>query len=392
MNNDNFRKLSGFVTVKVTGAGSERFINALIREGIPLWNITRPGTDTMFLQVLVKDYQQMKDIAGEYLIQLEVMDRSGLPVWLHSARRNSGFIVGLLFGLALLFMLANMIWHVEINGASPELEYKLMKQLKELGVYEGGFKFLIDDPQSLQKVLTGMNEEITWIGIETEGTAFFFQVVEKEQPEPKQPESPRHLVAKKEAIIVDYFVEKGEPVITINEFVKPGQILVSGLIGHEDALEIVSAKGKVWGKTWYKTEARIKMKAKSERLTGNKHEKRFLQIGTFQIPIAGFMIEDYNNKEVIEEIQQVKIWNRELPLAMIRQTVYETEMMELTFTEEEARQLALEVAQKDVLKGLSSDAKIVNQKILHEQIENDTFKLSILFDVVEDIAVEQMIR
>ena len=35
----------------------------------------------------------------------------------------------------------------------------------------------------------------------------------------------------KEAVIVDYFVEKGEPVITINEFVKPGQLLVSGLIG-----------------------------------------------------------------------------------------------------------------------------------------------------------------
>ena len=41
MNNDKIRKLSGFVTLKVTGSGGERFINALIREGISVWNIAR---------------------------------------------------------------------------------------------------------------------------------------------------------------------------------------------------------------------------------------------------------------------------------------------------------------------------------------------------------------
>jgi len=76
----------------------------------------------------------------------------------------------------------------------------------------------------------------------------------------------------------------------------------------------------------------------------------------------------------------------------VEQTVYELETVELKYTEDEARKLAIEIAQKDVLKDLSTDAKIVNHKILHERMENDTFKISILFDVVEDIAVEQMIR
>lgn len=392
MNNDKIRKLSGFVTLKVTGSGGERFINALIREGISVWNIARLEKEVLSMQVLVRDHAQIRDVATEYLIHVEILDRSGLPAFLQRVKSQWGFIIGIILGLGLLYFLSNMIWHVEIRGASPELEYKLMKQLRELGVYEGGLKFLVDDPQALQKTLTSLNEEITWIGVENDGTAFFFQVVEKERPEVEGPEPPRHLVAKKEAVIVDYFVEKGEPVISINQFVKPGQILVSGLIGQEDAPEIVSAKGKVWGKTWYKSEAQVKMKAKTERLSGNKYEKRFLQIGSLRIPIAGMTFADYNNKEVNEVIQRLKILDWQLPLAFVEQTVYELETVELKYTEDEARKLAIEIAQKDVLKDLSTDAKIVNHKILHERMENDTFKISILFDVVEDIAVEQMIR
>ena len=392
MNYGNIRKLAGLVTVKVQGAGNERFINALLKAEIPLWNMTKPESDVLLFHVLATDFERIQEIADEYSVSLEIADRTGFPVFVQKVKNYNGFLAGLLLGLAFLFLLANMIWHVEIEGASPELEYKLMKQLKDLGVYEGGYKFLVDNPQTLQKALTQMNEEITWIGVEIEGTAYFFQVVEKEQPEPEEHDAPRHLVAKKEAVIVDYFVEKGDPVVSINQFVKPGQILVTGLIGQEEAPEIVAARGKVWGKTWYKTEAQVKMKTKTKRLSGNKLEKRFLQFGKVRIPIAGFTSADYNNKEVMENIKPITLLQWELPVDLIEQTIYETKFEEQEFTEDEARRIALEVAQKDVLKGLESDARIVSQKILHEHIENDTLKISIIFDVVENIAVEQMIR
>ena len=152
-----------------------------------------------------------------------------------------------------------MIWRIEIKGQSGN-RYKLTNQLKKLGVKKGSFQFLIDDPESLQQKLTAMNDDITWIGVEIKGTTYHFRVVEKEKPEKVKKTPPQHLVAKKEAVIVDYFVEKGEPVISVHDFVKPGQLLVSGIIGSKDKPNIISAKGAVYGKTWYDTvEVRLKI-------------------------------------------------------------------------------------------------------------------------------------
>ena len=185
-------------------------------------------------------------------------------------KKEYRLFVGALVAFFIITFLSNMIWKIEINGASPELEYQMMNQLKQMGVRVGGFQFLVDDPEGIQRKLTEINEDVTWIGVELNGTSYRFQVVEKEQPEELEKTSPRHLVSNKEAIIVDYFVEKGEPVITINDFVKPGQFLVSGLIGREDDKQKVSAKGKILGKTWYTTEVEVDLTTEFELLTGEE--------------------------------------------------------------------------------------------------------------------------
>ena len=38
------------------------------------------------------------------------------------------------------------------------------------------------------------------------------------------------------------FVEKGQSIVNVNDYVGKGQLLVSGLIGKEDKQEIVSAR------------------------------------------------------------------------------------------------------------------------------------------------------
>lgn len=56
----------------------------------------------------------------------------------------------------------------------------------------------------------------------------------KNEPEKEKYTSPQHIVAKKKAVITRMYVEKGEPLAAVDEHVKKGQMLVSGLIGSED--------------------------------------------------------------------------------------------------------------------------------------------------------------
>jgi len=383
-----FHKWLGSIQVEIILNYPERFLNDLIRKEIVLWDVERKDEDVIRFSMFLKDKPILEELSQEYAIEPIILETWGLPVWGKRLKRNIGLLIGGVLGLFILFLLSNMIWQVEIAGASPELEYKLEKQLRVLGVRVGGMQFFVDPPEILQEKITRKNDEITWIGVEIHGTSYRFQVVEKERPEEEDPLSPRHLVAKKEAIIVDYFVEKGKPLISINDFVKPGQILVSGEIGNEKESKIIPAKGVIYGKTWYKTETEVKMKSKQPILTGESQEKIGIKIGTLYIPIWGFSKITFKEKKVEEEESKLKLFSKEFPLSLVKHKIWEIESYERVYTEEEAKKMALEISKKDLLRELPKDSKIVGEKILHESTDSGTFKIAVLYDVIENITDE----
>src|SRR5690606_35191365 len=120
-------------------------------------------------------------------------------------------------------------------------------------VKPGKFKFLVDDPLEIKSNMMEAIPEVTWVGFQFQGTKAILKVVEKTNPEMREKVSPRHLVAKKKAIIHDIFVEQGEPRVKPNQYVRPGELLVSGIIGSGENQQIVPAKGKVLGEVWYET-------------------------------------------------------------------------------------------------------------------------------------------
>ena len=96
------------------------------------------------------------------------------------------------------------------------------------------------------------------MGLEVRGTTYHFKIVENE-PKKEKEQRPQNLVAKRS----DYyktFVEVGKPVVLKNDHVEKGQILVSGIYGNEESPTIVSAKGIVYGETWYTSKVDVPLK------------------------------------------------------------------------------------------------------------------------------------
>ncbi len=89
-------------------------------------------------------------------------------------------------------------------------------------------------------------------GGRAKGTTYHFRVVEKRQPKEVEKTSPQNLVASKKRSSLICSLKKDNLLLIVNDYVGKGQLLVSGLIGKEDKHEIVSAKGVIKGKTWYK--------------------------------------------------------------------------------------------------------------------------------------------
>src|SRR5690606_9789022 len=120
-------------------------------------------------------------------------------------------LIGAISFFIIVTILSNMVWGIEVKGAKPETEHLIIKELKKLGVEKGKLQFFIEDNESLQRHLEEAINDITWIGVELNGTTYHFEVVEKNQPEPPEQFSPRDLVANKTAIEKKLIVEEGKP-------------------------------------------------------------------------------------------------------------------------------------------------------------------------------------
>jgi similar to stage IV sporulation protein len=227
--------------------------------------------------------------------------------------------------------------------------------------------------------------------VELKGTTYHFQVVEKNEPQKIKAAGPQNLVAAKRATIIDMFVEEGQKVVTYNDVVSKGQLLVAGTIGKDKNTKTVSAKGKIWGETWYKSKVEIPLESTFQVFNGKEKQKHYLQITSINIPVWGFGKVEYNNYEKEENTKKVKFFKWELPFKVVNSTYREKEEVTRIYTKEEAVEKGKEDARKDVLKLIGEDGKIKEEKILQDSIKNGKVILNIDFTTIENIAKVQPI-
>lgn len=377
---------TGVVTVKVTGRGLERFINRLSGEGISVWDVRKHGPDSLTLKLTLVHAKQIRHLARDSGCKLKFIGRTGFPFLFRRLLKNSGFLGGAILFILILFLLSNMIWGIEITGADPETEYKIKQELDSIGVKRGQLQFLVDGPEGIQRSISDALEELTWVGVELKGTTYHLQVVEKTIPEEPEKLGPQNLIATKKAVIVDMFVEEGQPKVEIHDHVKPGQLLVSGEIGKEGETKSIAAKGEVFGETWYISEVIQPLKSKFEVFSGNEKRKHYLRIGEFSLPIWGFGAIEFEQykKESEEKTFQFLKWT--LPIAFVEETLRESEDLIRVYSEDEAIKVATERARMDVINGLPEDAEIKGEKILRQREQNGKVYLTMHFQVIENIA------
>ncbi|WFA03767.1 sporulation protein YqfD [Bacillus sp. HSf4] len=377
---------SGKIQLEVTGMGIERLLNECTRRGIPMFNVKKKK-DSVFLYILLSDVHAFRKVIRTFDCKCRFLKRKGLPFIIRQSMRNSGFTLGIAAFFIIMFLLSNMLWKIDISGANPETEHQIRQHLDQIGVKKGRFQFTMLTPENIQQSLTKSVENITWVGIELNGTALHMKVVEKNEPDKEKYIGPRHIIAKKEATISKMFVEKGEPLVTVNQHVEKGEMLVSGLIGTEDEKQKVGAKGKIYGETWYKSKVTVPLETSFDVFTGKVRTKHKLSIGSLSVPFWGFAFkkEELLRPKTEVEKHSLHFMNFKLPIAYEKETTRESEQVKRVYTKKEAVQEGIKMGKRDVRKKIGEDGDIINEKVLHETSENGKVKLIILYQVIEDI-------
>lgn len=392
MKNQWIHKVTGYVRIKISGPYPELFINRCIDQKMYIWDIQHPGKEVLVCSVLLDEVSHLRKLARASDCKISFIDKKGLPFIINKLWRRNGLVFGAVAFLLSIFILSNMVWNIEIEGASPVVEHNLKQAVTEMGITRGAFQFRLPPPEDIQALITDQIQEATWIGVTKKGTTYHFQVVEKEIAERAPLEAPGHLVAARNAVIYDMFIEKGEPIVEINQVVQKGDLLVSGLVGQEEEeKQKVSANGSVVGEIWFKGEVEIPLARTLYVATGNQYRTHYLYLGNFALPIWGWNTPDYANIKVEKYKTSWKVINLSLPVNYGYRDTLEATEVDVETAIEEAINLGVEKGREELLPKFSEKAEIIGENVLHHEVEDGKVKVIIHYQIVDEIAVKQPI-
>jgi similar to stage IV sporulation protein len=193
------------------------------------------------------------------------------------------------------------------------------------------------------------------------------------------------------AIIYDMFVEEGQPVVKPNQYVKPGDLLISGVLGTEEERKIVSAKGIVLGEVWYESNITVPMTQKRSTLTGEGMKRYFLNLGPLSLKVWGFGKIPYDQYEQDKDTYSFSFKGWKIPISWASEQILETNDTEVGYTEEEAFQLGVKLGRENMYRKLQPEAEIKEENVLRKRTENGKVYIKMHYTVIEEIASEQII-
>ncbi|MGY0692883.1 sporulation protein YqfD [Virgibacillus sp. FSP13] len=394
--------ITGYVTILVKGHMPELFFQKCVKQGILVWDIKKVSQTSCQGNVKLQDIKLIKQIKRKTIYKLSFVHKKGSPFLFKKIIRKKEIVTGLLVSILLIFLLSNIIWDVKVTGLPKDIEKKIVKQLDIYGIHPGSWSLTLEPPSVIQQKLVSDIPELLWVGVNKKGTTYFLEGVEKSIVKEKEVKGPRNLVATKKGVIQNMYVSKGLSKKHVNDYVEPGDVLVSGKLDFEEDVEkeekddekskLVAAEGEVIAKTWYEVSVTVPLHANFEMLTGKNEKKYYLGFGDVKLPIWGFGDPDYKNihKEVNNNPIHFLKW--ELPINFIESKLSEKKYHKLDRTKEEAIQVGKKQAKNELQLRLGPEAKIISQKILHESTEHGKVKLTLYHTVEENIAKAEPIN
>ena len=362
--------------LKVTGKTKKYFLNEIIKNNINIYDL-KEKNNSYELLINYSDYEKILNIKTTN--KIDVIQRIGINNYLNFIKTNIIVIIFVTLGILLNILLSNMILDIEINHPNKEIKKLIKKDLKEFGITKYKFKISYKEKELIkEKILDKEKDIIDWLEIEEKGTKYIIKLEERKKEELVLC-NPRNIISTKEAIITKITSESGEIKKKINDYVVPGDILISGVIyNKETAVDKRCAVGKVYGETWYKVKVILDNNYKTIEETTNKRKGLYLKVFNLEYKLfnkfSKYKIKEYN-------IIKSKI----LPIN-ISFVIYE-ELLEKNNknTLDNVDDKALEIAEKNIKNKLSNDESILTKKVLKKELKNSKIEVDVFISTEENI-------
>jgi len=375
----------GYYIIKITGKDPYRFLKTLYKHNFSLYQVEMLN-NILIIKVDYETSKKIKKLKTTY--KIEIIDAKGILWFKEKLKQYFCFIIILFLGFLLLYTLSNVIFSIEVIHSNQELRNLILLELKERNVEKFHFFLSFKEQEEVVKsILNENNDKIEWLEIERVGTKYVVKVEERKINNEKTETEPQNVIAKKDGMILKIEAIKGEVVKKKNDYVKKGDIIISGTIkNQEEEKAKVRAEGKIYAETWYQTTVEMPLHYKEEKLTGSSKNKFMIDFLNYSFNLFDFS--PYKNKR----IEKVKIISNPLiPFSISFTNQKELEVIDEVYSYEEAVLKASQLAFERLEKTLAEDSEIIFQKTLKIERKESKIIIDVFFKVSENITDYELI-
>ena len=211
------------------------------------------------------------------------------------------------------------------------------------------------------------------------GTKYIVRVEERKKSKEKKACRPQNIVAKKDAMILEIHAEEGEVKKKKLDYVKRGDVIISGLIyNKEDIVSKRCARGQVFGEVWYQVTLEIPKHYHEEKVTGKKKRK-------LEVQFLNTTYHLFSHYDTYQKKSKVLLKSRLLPIQFLFSTYLETEVIDEKYTLDSIDSKAYSLALEKLSQQLSKDDEVISKKILKKYEKDSKIIVEVFFRVKEDI-------
>lgn len=379
--------LNGYIIIRIEGLNPERFINIASRNGISFWDITKIDYVTIQLKMKHSQYKRLKRIAKRTGTRVHIRKKKGLNFIVHRVSKRKFFVLGIFIFIGIIIYLSSLVWSIEIEGNKNIPSSEIYQALKKAGLEEWKPKYKINVRDIEADTLKEM-DRISVINIKMIGTKAKVYIVERKMPPNMEYNGrPANIIALKDGIILNILSYKGKALVDIGDYVRKGQILISGIV--TDSMNaptgIVRAKGKIIAKTWYEAIEKIPLDYVYEERTGRVKKIEYVDFCGKVIYLKKDTL-NFEKYDKIEEKNIINIAGIKTPLIKTTEYYYEKVKKNIKLDYKKALEMALKSAESNILANMPKEANIIDKQI-QKQMGNNIVKVKLLYITEEQIGV-----
>lgn len=371
--------LESYYKLEISGKDVKRFIRNLYKMNI-YFEYIYFSNGVCYIKVNSDNYKKIKNVKTYYSIK--IIKVYGLKRIETLLKNNLFFLFSSFISIILLYFFSNVIFSVNIVHSDINLRKLIISELEKYDIKKYSF---IKDYEYIQevkkKILEDNKTNIEWLEIERIGTSYEIKV-EKRIINDKEDESKlRHIVAKKSGIIMKIVAENGEIIKKKNDYVKEGEIIISGEIHKNDEIvDNIPASGNVYAEVWYKVKVEMPINYKEETLTGKS--KNVLNINFLNYSWNLLDFNSYKNKKVVNN----QLFSDFFGMFNINYNKEYEVIIKDEVNNIISEEFAFKIAKNKIEENLKEDEYIISQKKLKTVINNSTIVTEIFFKVYENIS------